>query len=183
MSGWKDSELAEIGAADELEITSFRNDGTARPYVIIWVVRVGDDLYVRSWKGRSGGWFRRALQRREGRIRASGIERDVTLDEPDDAVHPAIDDAYRTKYGRYPEAYVQPMVEPDAIAATFRLVPQRGDRLGAASAPTRWQENHQRTQWPASRLTFYAKASANSTSELREVLPAAWVRPMVYSQR
>jgi len=123
MSGWTDNELAEIGVADELEITSFRNDGTVRPYVTIWVVRVADDLYVRSWKGRSGGWFRRALQRREGRIRAAGIERDVTLEEPGDAVHSAIDNAYRTKYGRYPVAYVQPMVAPDAIAATFRLVP------------------------------------------------------------
>ena len=124
MSGWRGSELAKIGAADELEITSFRNDGTIRPYTTIWVVRVGDDLYVRSWRGHSGRWFRRALQRRQGRIRTGEIERDVTFEEPDDTVHPGIDNAYRTKYGRYPEAYVQPMVEPDATAATFRLVPR-----------------------------------------------------------
>jgi hypothetical protein len=124
MSGWTDNELAKIGAADELEITSFRNDGTARPYTTIWVVRIGDDLYVRCWRGHSGQWFRHALQSRGGRIRVGGIEHDVIFDEPDDTVHPAIDDAYRTKYGRYPEAYVQPMVEPDAIAATFRLVPR-----------------------------------------------------------
>jgi hypothetical protein len=80
-------------------------------------------LYVRSWRGHSGRWFRHALQRREGRIRAGGIERDVIFEEPDDAVHPAVDNAYRIKYVRYPEAIVQPMVEPDATAATFRLVP------------------------------------------------------------
>jgi hypothetical protein len=124
MSGWTDDELAKIGAADELEITSFRNDGAIRPYTTIWVVRVGDDLYVRSWRGRSARWFRRALQGCEGRIQADGIERDVTFEEPDDTVNPAIHDAYRTKYGRYPEAYVQPMVEPDATAATFRLTPR-----------------------------------------------------------
>jgi hypothetical protein len=121
MSGWIDDELAKISAADELEVTSFRNDGTIRPYTTIWVVRSGDDLYVRSWRGHSGRWFRHALQRREGRIRAGGIERDVIFEEPDDTVHPSIDNAY---HGRYPEAYVQPMVEPDATAATFRLVPR-----------------------------------------------------------
>jgi hypothetical protein len=124
MSGWTDTELARIGSADELEIASYRQDGSLRPYTTIWIVRVGDELYVRSWRGRSGVWFRRALQRHEGRIRAAGVERDVTFEEPDDSVHPAIHDAYRSKYTRYPDSYVRPMVEPDATAATFRLVPR-----------------------------------------------------------
>ena len=94
MSGWTDTELSRIGPADELEIASYRQDGTLRPYTTIWVVRVGDELYVRSWRGRSGVWFRRALQRHEGRIRAAGVERNVTFEEPDDSVHPAIHDAY-----------------------------------------------------------------------------------------
>jgi hypothetical protein len=42
MSGWIDDELAKIGAADELEITSFRNDGTIRP--------VHDHLGCPSWR-------------------------------------------------------------------------------------------------------------------------------------
>src|SRR5512133_3053415 len=54
MSGWTDTELSRIGPADELEIASYRQDGTLRPYTTIWVVRVGDELYVRSWRGRSG---------------------------------------------------------------------------------------------------------------------------------
>ena len=124
MSGWTDNELSRIGPADELEIASYRQDGTLRPYMTIWVVRVGDELYVRSWRGCSGVWFRRALHRHEGRIRAGGIERDVTFEEPDDSVHPAIHEAYRSKYRRYPDSYVRPMVEPDATAATFRLVPR-----------------------------------------------------------
>ncbi len=124
MSEWTDTELDAIGGADELEIASYKQDGTLRRYTTIWVVRVGDDLYVRSWRGRSGLWFRRALQRPEGRIRAGGTERDVTFTEPDDSVHSAIHQAYRSKYGRYSESYVRPMIEPDATAATFRLVPR-----------------------------------------------------------
>jgi hypothetical protein len=123
VSGWTAEQLDRIAAADELEIASRRPDGSLRPYVPIWVVRVGDDLYVRSYRGRDGAWFRRALQTHEGRIRAGGVERDVAFTEPDDSVRGAIDGAYRTKYARYGDSYVLPMVGPTATAATFRLVP------------------------------------------------------------
>ena len=121
-SGWTDNELASIGAAHELEIAPCREDGTLRRYTIIWVVRVADDLYVRSWRGRSGGWFRSALERHAGRIRAGGIERDVTFEEPGDSLRSAIDQAYRRKYALASDTYVQPMINADAAAATFRLV-------------------------------------------------------------
>jgi hypothetical protein len=52
MTTWTSDELTRIGAADELEIASLRDDGTLRKPVTIWVVRLGDDLYVRSVKGR-----------------------------------------------------------------------------------------------------------------------------------
>src|ERR1700710_1676377 len=51
MGQWTETELARIGAGDELRITSPRADGTFRPYVPIWVVRVGDDIFVRSYRG------------------------------------------------------------------------------------------------------------------------------------
>src|SRR6058998_1374798 len=107
MTTWTSEELNGIGAADELEIASFRSDGTLRPYVTIWVVPVGEDLYVRSYHGREGGWFRRALQAHQDRIRAGSVERDVVFEEPDDSVQGAIDQAYRTKYERYGNSYVR----------------------------------------------------------------------------
>src|SRR5919201_94281 len=122
MRDWTAEELDRIGAADELQIAALRPDGSLRPWTTIWVVRVGDDLYVRSRRGRDGGWFRSVLRRPEGRIRAGGLTRDVAFPEPDDADHAAIDQAYRTKYARYAGRYVDPMVSPDATAATLRLV-------------------------------------------------------------
>jgi len=51
-------------------------------------------------------------------------ERDVTFEEPDDADHLAIEDAYRTKYARYARTYVEPMVSSVATAATLWLAPR-----------------------------------------------------------
>lgn len=81
MTAWTSEELTSIGDAEELAIASRRPDGSLRPFVTIWVVRAGGDLYVRSVKGRSGAWFRRALAAGEGRIRAGGVEeRDVAFE-------------------------------------------------------------------------------------------------------
>src|SRR6187402_3301122 len=61
MSGWTADELARIGGADELRIASRRSDGSLRPFITIWAVRDGDDLYVRSAHGYDNPWFQRAL--------------------------------------------------------------------------------------------------------------------------
>jgi hypothetical protein len=97
MTTWTSDELNKIGTAEELELASLRRDGTLRKPVTIWVVRVGDDLYIRSYRGRGGDWFRAAQVRHEGHIRAGGIEKDVTfVEEADPGINDQIDDAYRT---------------------------------------------------------------------------------------
>jgi hypothetical protein len=52
MSTWTAEDLDTIGLADELEIAPLRVGGSLRPYTTIWVIRVGDDVYVRSVRGR-----------------------------------------------------------------------------------------------------------------------------------
>jgi hypothetical protein len=123
MSGWTGEELDRIGAADELDIAPARADGTPGRSTTIWVVRVADELYVRSWRGRTGDWFRRASASRTGRIRAGGVERDVTFSDADPAASTGIDRAYHSKYDRYGPAIVGPVVGAAVAELTIRLLP------------------------------------------------------------
>ena len=124
MTAWKADELARIGRATELQITSRRGDGSLRPYVTIWVVRSGDELYVRSAYGHDNGWFQRAMSSGEGRIRAGGVERDVAFEEPGAAVDAELDAAYHAKYDRYGPSIVGTVVSPEAARSTLRLAPR-----------------------------------------------------------
>jgi len=126
MTEWTREELNKIGTAEELEIASLRRDGTLRKPTTIWVVRVGDDLYIRSAYGPTSAWFRGAQVRHEGRIRAGDVEKDVSFGDAgaDPNLNDQIDTAYRTKYRRYEETYVKPMVSLEARSTTITLVPR-----------------------------------------------------------
>jgi hypothetical protein len=123
MTAWTTDELDRIDAADELEIASLRADDTLRNPTTIWVVRLGDDLYVRSVNGRAGTWFRGAQDRHEARIQAGSVGKDVLLVEADNSGD-EIDAAYRTKYRRYAANIVGSVLTPEARAATLKLVPR-----------------------------------------------------------
>jgi len=122
MTAWTGDELDRIGTADELRIAPLRPDGTLRRPVTIWAVRHDDDLYVRSYRGPGGAWFRGAVARHAGHIQADGVDKDVTFaEETDPAVNDQIDAAYRAKY--YSRTYVDPMVTSAARSTTLKLIP------------------------------------------------------------
>jgi hypothetical protein len=124
MTTWTSNEINKIGMAEELQIASLRRDGSLRKLITIWVVRLGDDLYVRSVNGRTSAWFRGVQTCHKGHIRAGGVDKDVTfVEEPDANINNQIDDAYATKYRRY--ASIIPSINSStARAATIELVPR-----------------------------------------------------------
>ena len=125
MTAWTSAELNKIGAAEELRIASLRADSTLRKPVIIWVVRLGDDLYVRSVNGRTSAWFHGVQTRHEGHIRAGGVDKDVIfVEEPDGDLYDQIDAAYATKYRRYAASIISHINGSEARAATIKLVPR-----------------------------------------------------------
>lgn len=119
MISWSPDELQAIGDADEITV----GEGDRHP-VPIWVVRVDGRLFVRSFRGTAGAWYRRAARAETGRLSTGSVIRDVRFAEAtgDGALQDRIDDAYRHKYGAYP-THVAPMVADQARATTLELCP------------------------------------------------------------
>lgn len=123
MPAWTKAELDRIDSVQEITLASARGDGSLRTPVIMWVVRSGESVYVRSVNGRGSSWYRGAQERHEARIHAGGVEKHVSLIETDEAGE-EIDVAYQTKYGgRYP-TIVPSIVAAKARAATLELTPR-----------------------------------------------------------
>jgi hypothetical protein len=111
---WPAGALAKSGATDKIEISTRRRDGSLRPFVPIWTVAIGD------------AWYQYPIQHHAGAIRAAGQPADVTFtpvgQQPD--LNKTIDDAYRSKYAQYGDAYRQSMLADQAVATTLQLTPQ-----------------------------------------------------------
>jgi hypothetical protein len=121
MSGWTADELTRIGNAAELRIAGTRADGTVRKLVIIWQVRVGDEIYARSVNGPTAAWYLGTQELGEGHIESGGVSKDVTFTS-DNSKGAEIDAAYRAKYGNGNP--VVRITSPTAASTTLRLDPR-----------------------------------------------------------
>ncbi|MFD8673478.1 DUF2255 family protein [Streptomyces seoulensis] len=118
---WTPEDLHLLDAAGELRIAVRDSDGSLRPEALIWVVRVGERVYVRSWYRRDTGWFGHAVRSGRARIRVPGLEAEVTVEDVGETsadVTAEVDAAYRAKYGN---GAADSMVTPAAGATTLRL--------------------------------------------------------------
>ena len=118
---WSSHELTSLAGSEELHVTSSRPDGSRRPWTPIWVVRVQDDLFIRSGFGLNGAWYRNAMHDHIARIRAAGIETDVTLQPvTDSTLNSQIDEAYRSKYRT--SDFLPTLITAPATESTVRLL-------------------------------------------------------------
>ena len=127
MSAWSQDDLGRLGAAAEVEVSSVRRDGSLSRARTVWIVRVGDQLYLRSVNGPDGAWYRLTRAFRQGRIEARGVVRDVTWIEGDAAerpdVDPAVDAEYARKYQGATSAIAH-ITSPLARVTTMRVEPR-----------------------------------------------------------
>jgi hypothetical protein len=124
MTTWTTEELAKADTIDEMQISSVRQDSTLGSPRTIWVVRDGDDLYVRSVNGPGAAWFRGTRSRREGRIHIGDLEKDVAFVDADPSVNDQLDAAYQSKYRRYAKSIVDSINAPEARSTTIKLIPR-----------------------------------------------------------
>jgi len=122
--GWNDDELVRIGAADELQLASRRDDGSQSPALRDHVGRPRRRRHLRSVSPGTGepvvstcDWSR------SGRVRAGGIERDVTFAQTSADNGASIDTAYHDKYDHYGPRLVGAVTGPGSHEITIRLLP------------------------------------------------------------
>ena len=121
-AGWSAAELAALDAAAELEIAVPRPDGSLRRWTPIWVVRVDDRVYVRTWQRRETGWYGHAVASGRARIRVPGLAVDVLVEDVGRAAQAEVDAAYRASYS---DAGATSVVTGAAAESTLRLRPDR----------------------------------------------------------
>ena len=142
MTTWTDADLARYGGAEEVRVAGMRRDGSLRTPRIVWVVRVGDELYTRSVNGPDAAWFRGVQARHRGQLSAGHAAADVDfVDGSDRADDDAIDAAYQRKYRRYPGP-VKSITSATARSTTRRAC---GEPAAARRRNRRRPEVEQRT--------------------------------------
>ena len=124
MNAWSPAELETFGNTDELQISSDRGDGERTAPITIWAVPVGGQVYVRSVRGRKGGWFSGAKAKGSGHVQIGAVDRDVTFEPVSDPqLQDQISKAYQDKYARYARQIVDSTLSPQALQATLRVDP------------------------------------------------------------
>ena len=80
---WDEDLAAALAATREIDVIVPAPDQPA-VRAPIWVVSVDGSLYVRSWKGEAGRWYRRARRHGTGSIAAHGLDHAVHFEPPVD---------------------------------------------------------------------------------------------------
>jgi len=127
-AAWTPTDLATIDRTGEVKVATRRADGTLRTKRIVWIVRHGGSLYVRSVNGREAAWYRGVQTCHAGVVTVGQVSHNVAFTEAGDhagnetGLDNALDEAYRAKYGRSSGA-VEHITAEQARATTLRLDP------------------------------------------------------------
>jgi hypothetical protein len=97
-----DGDLRHLAEVEQISIGVTRSDGSTGS-TPVWVVEAGDAIFVRSIRGRRGGWYRRLRANPDGEVgdrahiylvRARPVQDAATVE--------AVTGAYAAKYGDSP---------------------------------------------------------------------------------
>lgn len=114
-------DLAALAAAEEIDIETRAADGTVHR-TIVWVMVRDGAVYLRSYRGPSGRWYRETLADPAVALHVDG-RRLAALAEPatDDASVEACSAGLRDKYAR--SHSLAAMLADAVLPTTLRVVP------------------------------------------------------------
>jgi hypothetical protein len=119
-----DGLLWKLAESDEVEIETRRDAKSPLHRTTVWIVPTEYGVYVRSYKGKKGRWYREALANPLVAIRV-GRRKVAVRAEPErnPTVVRAVNAGYRKKYGeRWPDE-TKEMLKRSLLPTTLRLTP------------------------------------------------------------
>ncbi len=112
-----------LHALREVPEVRIRTEKHPKSAVVIWVVVADDDVFVRSFRGAEGRWYRDLAAGGPATLEFAGQRlavRAIPANEP-----AAIDRVSREFLRKYrTSSYAQAMVQPDTLSTTLRLEPR-----------------------------------------------------------
>jgi hypothetical protein len=124
MAGKADDLLWKLAESDEVEIETRRDPRSPLHRTTVWIVPTEYGVYVRSYKGKKGRWYQKALFNPLVTIRV-GRRKVTARAEPEHnpLVIRAVNAGYRKKYGeRWPDE-TREMLRRSVLPTTLRLAP------------------------------------------------------------
>jgi len=125
MSGSFDPEtLNLLDETEEVYIETSRNADSPEHRTIIWAVVVGDEVFVRSVRGRKGRWYQRISTHPEGALLVGETRSPVRAAPATDAVTiNAVSEAFRSKYEDAWPGPTAGIVRSEVLPTTLKLSP------------------------------------------------------------
>jgi hypothetical protein len=107
----------------EMREVSIRTDKHPKAAVVIWVVVAGDEVFVRSWLGNKGRWYRDLAAGGPATLEFAGHRLEVQAFPAGEADSIARSSAeFLRKY--QPSTHAQEMVRSETLSTTLRLEPR-----------------------------------------------------------
>jgi hypothetical protein len=115
------SDLAAMAAAEEVDIET-RSQAGETHRTVIWIVEQDGAVYIRSFRGPRGRWYREALADPAVAIHVDGRRVPATaVPATDPASVEACSEGLRAKYAR--SQSLRAMLVDDVLPTTMKLVP------------------------------------------------------------
>jgi hypothetical protein len=115
--------LDALRNVEEIRIATTPPDAKKKHRATIWVVVVDDDVFIRSFTGPKGKWYRNVLVNPEADVEFDGKAIHVkAIPVKDRETIEAVSRAYLDKYRDSP--YAKDMVRDEVLPTTLRLEPR-----------------------------------------------------------
>jgi hypothetical protein len=112
--------LGELRGVQEVMIRTEKHPNSA---VVIWVVVADDEVFVRSWRGAKGGWYKDLAAGGAATLEFAGRQLAVqAIPASDQAAVARASREFLRKYQR--STHAQEMVRSETLPTTLRLEPR-----------------------------------------------------------